>query len=63
MLVFKIVCLVLITLCAIGAVVAGFFMKGVNTKENPKKFRRIVRIRLGCFIAMLVLLLLVFFIK
>lgn len=63
MLVFKIVCLALITLCAIGSVVAGFFMKSVNTKENPKKFRLIVRIRLGCFIAMLVLLLLVFFIK
>ena len=63
MLVFKIVCLVLITLCAIASVVAGFFVKGKQQKDDPKKFRIVVRVRLGCFLAMLTLLFLVFILK
>lgn len=63
MLVFKIICLVLITLCAITAVAAGFFIKGKVQKDDPKKFKIVVKVRLGCFIAMLLLLLLVMLLK
>ena len=56
----KIIFLVLLVLLASATFVVGFLMKGTdNTPAGKRKFRLLVRIRLGCFLAMLVSLLVV----
>lgn len=52
----KIIFLVLITICAIVSVVIGRIMGGKNYNSDPVKLKKIVRIRMICFLIMLVLL-------
>ncbi len=55
----KIIFLVLITICAIVSVVIGRIMGGKNYNSDPAKLKKIVRIRMICFLIMLVLLFIV----
>lgn len=56
--VLKIVFLILIVLLASTIFVLGAIMsRSKGNSENDKKFRILLRIRLGCFLAMLILLL------
>ena len=60
----KIIFLVLLVLLASATFVVGFIMKGTdNSNAGKRKFRLLMKIRLGCFLAMLILLLIVFLIK
>ena len=57
----KIIFLVLMVLTASVIFVLGAIMKGTdNTPAGKRKFRTLLKIRLGCFIGMLAFLLVVF---
>lgn len=56
----KIVFLILMVLLFSAFIVVGFIMKKDDKNSaNSKNFRLLIRIRMGCFVAMLVLLLIV----
>ena len=59
MLVVKIIFLVLISVCAIISTFVGRFIGGKDYNKDPNKLKKIVKIRMACFLTMLVLLFLV----
>lgn len=56
MLVVKIIFLVLITVCAIVSTLVGRIIGGKDYNKDQSKLKKIVRIRMVCFLIMLVLL-------
>ena len=56
MLVVKIIFLVLITVCALISTFVGRVLGGKDYKNDQNKLKKIVRIRMACFLIMLVLL-------
>lgn len=55
----KIIFLVVITICAIISVVSGRIISGRDYQKDPVKLRKIVRIRMTCFLIMLIFLLII----
>lgn len=55
--VFKMICLVIFTLCAIATVLVPKIITEKRIPDNAKRIRVVVRIRMGCFLGMLVLML------
>ena len=56
MLVLKIIFLVLITVCAVTSTVIGRVTGGKEYNKDKNKLKKIVKIRMACFLIMLVLL-------
>ena len=55
-LVVKIIFLVLITICALISTFVGRVIGGKDYNKDQAKFKKIVKIRMACFLIMLVLL-------
>lgn len=55
----KIIFLVVITICAIVSVVIGRVISGKDYQKDPIKLRKIVRVRMACFLIMLIFLLII----
>ena len=60
--VFKMICLAIFTLCAIATVLTPKIISEKRIPDNAKRIRVVVRIRMGCFLGMLVLMLICFII-
>ena len=56
MFVFKIICLVLFTLCAIASLIVPKIVSEKKYPNNAQRVKLIVRIRMGLFLGMLVFL-------
>ena len=61
--VFKIICLALISICAGGIMLSPKFISEKKYKNNDQRIKLIVRLRLGFFLAMMILLLLCLIIR
>ena len=61
--VFKIICLVLISICVGGLMLTPKLVSEKKYKNNDQRIKIIVRIRLGFFFAMMILLLICLFIR
>lgn len=61
--VFKIICLVLISVCAGAFMLTPKFISEKKYKNSDQRIKLIVRIRLGFFLAMMILLLICLFIR
>ena len=55
--VFKMICLGIFTLCAIATILVPKILNEKRIPDNAKRIRVVVRIRMGCFLGMLILML------
>lgn len=53
---FKIICLVLISMCAIGTFIAPHIISEKKYQNHTQRIKIITRVRLGLFLGMLILL-------
>lgn len=54
---FKIICLILMTIAAFGVVITPMFFTEKKYPDAKKRIRLMTRVRVGCFLTMLILLL------